>query len=163
LSYGTTLTKSRESYTKAIDRKIWDTESCSEWLTSNHTLDKSAGGTVSGGDASWKALSEEVYGPFSEYLHDPHLLIVWETTSGWEMIGVATLYWNLKAPGDCTKTKDSTSKEWDGSSPAAFNFGFEKQSDGGIRIAKTASFANSTKAIGEMLKRGMLKPEDLTK
>jgi hypothetical protein len=157
------MTHTREVYTNAVDRKVWDTDPSSNWLTSNHILHKSTGETVSGGDASWKSLREEIYAPFSQHLHDPQLLVAWETDGGWEMLGVATLYWNLVAPGEGAKTKDSAGKAWDGAGPAAFAFRYENQGDGGIRLSKTAIYGDPTAAMVGMLKRGMLKPEDLMK
>lgn len=116
---------------------------------------------MSGGFASWAALSKEVYAPFSSHLHDPYFAVTWENDNGWEMIGAANLYWNLAAPGDGAKVKDSQGKEWDGKGPAAFKFRYVKQADGGIKMGSTEIFADPTAAVVTMLKRGMMSPEDL--
>ena len=76
---------------------------------------------------------------------------------------MATLYWNLVAPGEGAKVKGRDGKEWDGATPAAFNFRYVKQSDGGIRLGKSVTFGDPTSAVVMMLKRGMMKPEDLMK
>lgn len=78
------------------------------------------------------------------------------------MFGAATLYWNLAVSGDGQKVKDRKGREWDGAVPASYKFTYVRQ-DGGIRMAKTQIFADQTGAMGTMLKRGMLKPEDLSK
>lgn len=153
----------REEYANAVDAKAWDNEPYSKWLTSEHVLHKSTGEVVSGGEMSWATLSKGVYAPFKEHLHDPSLIVAWEVGDGWEMLGVATLYWTLVAPGDGSKTKDRSGKEWDGSSPAGFNFHYVKQSDGGIKLNKTAIYSDPSAAMVTMLKRGMMKPEDLLK
>jgi hypothetical protein len=94
-------------------------------------------------------------------LHDPEFLIAFDTDDGWGMLGLATLYWNLAAKGEGgQKVKDKSGKEWDGAGPAAFKFGYTKV-DGGIRLNRTEIMADSSKAVVMMLKRGMMKPEDL--
>ena len=79
------------------------------------------------------------------------------------MLGVATLHWKLVVAADGSKVNDNTSKDWDGAGPAAFKFEYVKQSDGGIKLGSTEIFADPTAAMVTMLKRGMLKPEDLLK
>lgn len=152
-----------EDYTHAADAKAWDTEPYSNWLTSDHVLRRSTGENIHGGEASWSAFSKDLYAPFATHLHDPQYAICWEADDGWEMIGVATLHWNLVAPGEGAKVKGSDGKEWDGAGPAAFKFHYVKQSDGGIRLSETAIYADPTLAVVAMLKRGMMKPEDLLK
>ncbi|KAF2132492.1 hypothetical protein P153DRAFT_393472 [Dothidotthia symphoricarpi CBS 119687] len=152
-----------EEYTNAIDAKAWDKEPYSNWLAADHKLIKSTGEAVSGGDASWSSLSKEIYAPLSEHLHEPQFLVIWEVKDGWEMIGVATLYWNIVAPSHGAGVKDRLGKEWNGAGPAAFKFHYVKQSDGGIKLAGTAIFADPTAAVVAMLKGGMMKPEDLLK
>ncbi|KAJ4368431.1 hypothetical protein N0V83_006788 [Neocucurbitaria cava] len=172
--YGTWDDKSRqheymkwmEQYTNAVDRKAWDTEPSSNWFAPTHTLHKTSGETVSGGDASWAALRTEVYAPFAAHLHDPQFFVVWEKDDGWEMLGVATLYWNLAAPGgsgEKKSVKGRDGKEWDGAGPAAFNFHYVKGSDGQIRMKSSATYADPSTAVVGMLKKGMMKPEDLLK
>ncbi|KAF2032774.1 hypothetical protein EK21DRAFT_109519 [Setomelanomma holmii] len=150
-----------EQYTHAVDRKVWNDEPSSNWLTSDHKFQKSTGEVVSGGDASFTVLREQVYAPLKEHLHDAQFLVCWETENGWEMLGIAMLHYNLAVPGDGNKVKGKDGKEWDGVMPAAFDFVYVKQSDGGIKLGKTAIFNDPTAAVVGMLKRGMMKPEDL--
>ncbi|ORY19303.1 hypothetical protein BCR34DRAFT_210604 [Clohesyomyces aquaticus] len=150
-----------EQYTLAADRKAWDTEPYSNWFTEDCALHKSTGEVVCGGDAAWKAI-KEVYAPFSEHQHIPQFIAVWERENGWEMLGVATLYWSLPVPGEGVKVKDDNGKEWDGAGPAAFDFWYRK-TNAGIRLEKEAIYVDSSVAVKEMVKRGMLKAEDIVK
>lgn len=92
----------------------------------------------------------------------PQFIVVWERENGWEMLGVATLYWNLPVPGEGAKVKGAKGKLWDGAGPAAFDFWYRK-TDAGIRLEKEAIYADSSVAVKEMVKRGMVKAEDVTK
>ncbi|KAH7067199.1 hypothetical protein FB567DRAFT_634795 [Paraphoma chrysanthemicola] len=152
-----------ENYTYACDRKAWNTEPASAYLTSDHTLQKSTGEIVSGGDASWSIFREELYAPMSAHCHDPTNLVCWENETGWEMLGVANLWYNLAVAGEGEKVKDKQGKEWDGVIPAAFDFHYVKQGDGSIKLGKTSIYSNPTGAVVGMLKRGMMKPDDLLK
>ena len=67
-----------------------------------------------------------------------------------------------KTEDSSSKVKDKEGNEWDGANPAAFNFAYRKV-DGGIRLAKTEIAADPTATVVEMLKRGMMKAEDLLK
>lgn len=152
-----------EKYTYAVDAKAWNSEPFSNWFTPDSVLQKSTGEVVTGGEAAWKSLREEVYAPFAAHYHDAQFLVTWETETGWEMFGVAALHWNLAVPGDGgAKVKDAKGNEWDGVGPAAFNFHYRKTGEG-IRLSKTAIYADPTAAVVAMLKRGMLKPEDMMK
>ena len=153
----------REDYTAAVDAKAWDNDPSSKWMTSNHTLQRSTGQVVSGGDASWSAIGKDIYAPFPSHLHYPEFAVVWEVDGGWEMLGVAILYYNLAAPGDGAKIKGKDGKQWDGEGPGAFQFRLAKQDDGTLKVASTAIFADPTGPMVQMLKRGMMKPEDLMK
>ncbi|CAG5137076.1 uncharacterized protein ALTATR162_LOCUS35 [Alternaria atra] len=152
-----------EDYINAVDaHKALDNEPYSNWVSSSHIFTKSTGETISGGAASWTTLGKELYTPFASHLHDPFLLLCWENEEGWEMFGAATLYWNLAVSGDGQKVKDRKGREWDGAGPASFKSTYVRQ-DGEIRLAGTQIFADQTGAMRTMLKRGMLKREDLLK
>nr|GFD60684.1 hypothetical protein [Tanacetum cinerariifolium] len=74
-------------------------------------------------------------------------------------------YWTLAVPGkqeSGDKVKDAEGNEWDGAMPAAFNFKYRKDGDG-IRMSQTEIAADPSATIVGMLKRGMMKPEDLMK
>jgi hypothetical protein len=153
----------REYYTtEIVDRKAWNDQPSSKFLTPDHTLHKSTGETVSGGDASFAALRDEIYAPLSAHCHDPQFLVAWEDGSETEMLGVASLYYNLAVAGEGAKVKDRNGKEWDGVIPAAFSFRYVKEGDG-YRLRRTGIYNDPTGVVVGMLKRGMMKAEDLVK
>ncbi|KAK4502982.1 hypothetical protein PRZ48_006409 [Zasmidium cellare] len=148
-----------EKYTRnIIDTRSWNTPA-SDWHTPDFTFQKSTGQVVEGADAAFKSVAE-VYAPFSAHCHDPAFLICWETSSGWGMFGIANLWWTLAAPGDSSKVKDVDGKEWDGVTPGAFRFEYVKKGDE-IKLARTEIFSDPSQAMVLMLKRGMIKSEDL--
>jgi len=165
VSPSTRLIRSREQYTAAFDSKSHD-ELLNNLMTSDHLLVRTTGQKDEGAEASIAALSKEIYAPFAQYTHIPTHLVTYEVSDGWEMVGYATLYWNLAVPGKTeggeTKVRDGQGREWDGCNPAAFNFKYRRV-DGGIRLCKTEIAADPTSAVVGMLKRGMMKAEDLMK
>lgn len=158
------LTHPREQYTYKIDAKAVD-EVKKDWMADDHFLIRSTGQKDTGAQASLDALFKEIYAPFSKHAHVPTHLVCYEVDDGWEMMGLATVYWNLAVPGkqeSGEKVKDKQGNEWDGAMPGGFNFHYRKEG-GGIRVTKTEIAADPTAAVVGMLKRGMLKPEDLMK
>ena len=168
-----------EKYTAFFDRRDYD--SLSSWHSPSYTYTKSTGETFSSGDASNKAVVE-TYAPFRANLHDPKFLVVWETEKGWEMFGVAVLYADLVAEGEKkvrveisaievpfhpdkpVQATDQSGKQWDLAIPSAFKFRYVKDDAAehdGILMESTSIFSDPTSAVVEMLKRGMLKPEQL--
>ena len=134
-------------------------------MTSDHLLVRTTGQKHQGAAESVHALYKEMYAPFAKWAHVPYHIITYEVDDGWEMMGLATLYWTLAVPGkqeSGDKVRDGQGNEWDGANPAAFNFRYRKVGDG-IRLAKTEIAADPTGAVVGMLKRGMMKPEDLLK
>jgi hypothetical protein len=106
-----------------------------------------------------------MYTPFAEHRHIPNFFVCWEVEDGWEMTGLANFYWNLAVKGDGAKVKDEEGNEWDGKVNSAFKFAYKKEGEGngGIRMAATSIHGDPTAAVVTMLKRGMMKPEDLMK
>lgn len=153
----------REDYTLKVDKKVWNDKPSDDFLTPDHKLHKSTGEIVTGGDATFKAMREDIYAPFVEHLHDPQYLVSWDDGDEHEMLGVASLFYNLAVPGEGEKIKDRAGKSWDGAIPAAFNFRYVKNGKDGYKLSRTAIFNDPTAAMVGMLKRGMMKPEDLMK
>ncbi|KAK0342825.1 hypothetical protein LTR91_023173 [Friedmanniomyces endolithicus] len=149
-----------EDYTNNIidGRKFHETASSVGWTT-EFTLKKSTGEVVEGADKAWAAL-QEIYAPFSEHVHDPTFCVCWETEKGWDMLGVASMWYNLQAPGE-GKMKGFGGKEWDGVLSSAFKFAYIKGGKDGVELASTEIFSDPSAAMVQMLKRGMLKPEQL--
>ncbi|KAK3110986.1 hypothetical protein LTR53_014188 [Teratosphaeriaceae sp. CCFEE 6253] len=120
--------------------------------TADWTLQKSTGEVVEGAEKAWAALAE-VYAPFGAHVHDPVFLVCWETGKGWDMLGIASLWYNLQAPGE-GKIKGFGGKEWDG-------FSYVKGGKDGVELARTEIYSDPSAALVQMLKRGMLTPEQL--
>lgn len=78
------------------------------------------------------------------------------------MFGIANLWWTLATPGDQQKVKDTNGKEWDGATPGAFRFEYVKDGEG-VKLKRTEIFSDPSQALVYMLKRGMLKADDLMK
>lgn len=152
-----------EHYTKEIiDKRAWDTP-VSSYHTHAFSLQKSTGEVIHGAENAWKSLTQDVYAPFSSQCHDPTFAMVWEKENGWGMFGIANLYYNLVVPGDGEKVK-AVGSEWDGVVPAAFRFSYTHNGSGeDIKLEKTEIFNDPSAAIVMMMKRGMLKPDDLMK
>ncbi|KAK3075491.1 hypothetical protein LTR53_001108 [Teratosphaeriaceae sp. CCFEE 6253] len=148
--------------------------------TADWTLQKSTGEVVEGAEKAWVALAE-VYAPFAAHVHDPVFLVCWETAKGWDMLGIASLWYNLQAPGE-GKIKGFGGEEWDGVLPSeypqswhhrwegsvlircvpgAFKFSYVKGGKDGVELARTEIYSDPSAALVQMLKRGMLTPEQL--
>jgi hypothetical protein len=135
----------------------------SEWHAPDFSYHKSNGEIFEGGAEAFEAI-KETYAPFDVTNHEPNFLGCWETEDGWEMLGQAYLYGNLKAPGGSGKAHtDSEGHKWDVGVPSSFHFAYVKDSSGpeGIKLKRTQVFSDSAPVLVEMLKKGMLKPEQL--
>ncbi|KAF3009475.1 hypothetical protein E8E13_002758 [Curvularia kusanoi] len=153
-----------EEYTNVIDAKEFD-KIKNDYMDPDHLLVRNTGQEDKGAAASVAAIQNEIYAPFAKWSHVPFQLVAYETDEGWEMIGMATFYWTLAVPGkqeSGSKVKDAQGNEWDGATPGGFGFKYKKV-DGGIRLSKTQIMVDRVTAAVEMLKRGMMKPEDLMK
>lgn len=153
-----------ENYTKdVVDARKFIDSAPDEWHTSDWTLQKSTGEQFKCTDKAWAAL-KETYAPFAEHVHDPQFLVCWEMEKGWGMLGIARLWWNLQAPpsGGEKKIMGHGGKEWDGVTPGAFFFEYVKSGKNEIKLARSEIFSDPSAALVAMLKRGMLKPEQLT-
>jgi len=94
---------------------------------------------------------------FRNASNDNHLM------SARGLTGIATLYADLAVPGEKQKT-DPEGNKWDLGSDAMFKFEYVKDSSakhGGLLMKSAATYADSGAAMVEMLKRGMVKPEQL--
>lgn len=131
--------------------------------TDDFVLTKPDGTALPAGEPSWKGWLEQ-YAPFTEHLHEARYVNVYEREGGWEMMGVAHIYGNLPVPGEKTKT-DLTGRKWDVVVPGAIRFYCVKDASGpkGFKIKSIDLFGDGTPVVVEMIKRGMVKPEDLMK
>jgi len=76
------------------------------------------GVVTTGGEAVWNA-NLRVYSSFTSHFHEPTFLVIFETTSGYALIGIANPFANLPAPGEQRKA-DLSGKKWDIGAPGCF-------------------------------------------
>lgn len=145
----------------------------SKWLTEDFTFIDPTGKAVSGVEPAWAAVMQ-VYGPMSSQYHEPRYGIIWETDDGYELFGVAWLYYNLHAPprpqggpegGSATKIKDeSEGNEWEMAGPSANHFRYRRDKGGhqGLKICEQRVYADSFPMKAELVKRGVVTLEQLS-
>ena len=105
-----------------------------------------------------KALGAQ-YAPFAQHLHEPTFLVTWETEAGYEMMGIASLYFNLQGPASETQT-DRYGKKWHGVIQAAYRFYYTKDGDS-FKMKQTTIFADLGPALKAMLQNKMIDGEGL--
>ena len=91
-------------------------------------------------------------------------MCVAEKADGWEFIGEATLFIDLPKEGDTKKATDLDGRRWDLSVGSMFRFNFVKDwtaKHDGIKIRSLQMYSDTGPVVEEMLKRGIMKPEDL--
>ncbi|KAI4129154.1 MAG: hypothetical protein LQ347_003894 [Umbilicaria vellea] len=105
------------------------------------------------------AAAAQLYGPFTAPLHEPSYILVTETEAGWNMIGVANVYFQLPGePSTEVKVRDGGGKEWDVVVPSSFRFEYVKSAtkEGGIVLKSTKIYADTAPVLAQMLKRGLV-------
>jgi hypothetical protein len=148
---------------EAFDHGNMKNERYTVYHTDDFTFTKSDGTVLPPGEASWKALLEG-YAPFSEHFHEARYACIYERNEGWEMVGHANVYANLLVLGKKAKT-DSFGRKWDVIVPGALVFNVVKDPAGpkGFKVKSMTLYADGVPVVSEMIKRGMVKPEDLSK
>jgi hypothetical protein len=131
------------------------------WHTDDFSFTKSTGERIAAGAPSWAAVLE-IVAPFSAHYFEPFFCVIWETPTGYEFLGLAKIFGKLHAPGEQTKT-DLEGRKWDVDAPAASLFEFVKDTSGpkGLKLKSQTLFADGIPMIGEMVKRGMVTPEQV--
>jgi hypothetical protein len=131
------------------------------WHTDDFSFTKATGEVIAGGIAAWAAVVE-MYAPFSAHFHEPFFFVIWETETGYELFGCAKMFVNLHAPGEQTKA-DLQGRKWDVEAPGAFHFVYVKDPEGpkGMKLKSEKLFADGLPMVGEMVKRGMVTPEQV--
>ncbi len=127
--------------------------------TDDFVFTKSDGTVLPPGEAFWIGFLEG-YAAFSEHFHDSRCVCVYERNGGWEMLGFA----NLLVPGE-KKKKDSTGVLWDVYIPGSLVFTCVKDPAGpkGFKVKTMTLYGDGDSVVGQMVKRGMVKPEDFFK
>ncbi|EPS40822.1 hypothetical protein H072_5271 [Dactylellina haptotyla CBS 200.50] len=151
------------SHQEAFDHGNMKNEPYTVFHTDDFTFTKTDGTVLPPGEESWKGWLAG-YAPFVEHLHKTRYACVYERNGEWEMFGFADICANLPVPGEKTKT-DSTGRKWDVMVPGAFKFTVvnDTTSEKGYKIKTMTVFGDGVPVVGEMMKRGMIKPEDLGK
>lgn len=147
-----------ENYTNVwIDSRLFmntTTNDPLEYHTPSFTFTKPDGTSYSDLESSMTAL-QALYAPFVAHHHKPTLLCCWEVENGWKMLGVANL--SVKLVGS-----DAGTGKWDVVTPSAFLFTYVKgKGDNQILLQSTQIFSDSGPTVVALMKRGVLKPEDL--
>lgn len=148
---------------KAFDKGNMKNEPYTVFHADDFVFTKSDGTVLPPGEASWKGWLEG-YAPFIEHFHEARYACIYELDGVWEMVGFANVYANLAVPGEKTKT-DLSGRQWDVIVPGAFLFTCVKDPTGpkGFKVKTMTLFGDGVPVVGEMIKRGMVKPEDLAK
>lgn len=152
-----------EKFTYAWDAKEINESNWSDWQTDD-TVFQAPNGDIGKG-AQAVAVAQAIYAPFAAHKHEPDGSIsCWETEDGWEMMGQATVFADLPVPGDPKTKKDLSGRAWDLSLPGMFHFKYVKDKSAkhdGIKMKMQKTYSDSGAAMIEMIKRGMVKPEQL--
>ncbi|KIX98977.1 uncharacterized protein Z520_05438 [Fonsecaea multimorphosa CBS 102226] len=150
-------------HAEAFDQRDMKRGPYTTYQTDDFVFTKADGTVFPPGEASWQGWLAG-YAPFTEHLHEARYCNVYERNGEWEMMGVANMFANLAAPGEKTKP-DLSGKLWDVVVPGAFLFKCVKDPSGpkGFKVKAMTLYGDGTPVVAEMIKRGMLKPEDLAK
>jgi hypothetical protein len=153
-----------EKYTYAWDGKEINESNTTDWHTEDHVYQAPNGEVATGSKAAVNA-ALATYAPFAAHMHEPNGTIsCWETQDGWEMLGQATLFIDLPVPGGPKTKKDLSGRAWDIAAPGMFQFSYVKDKGAkhdGIKMKLQKVFSDSGARMIEMIKRGMVKPEQL--
>ncbi len=86
-----------ETFTRGqIDGKKFSTP-YNDYHADDFSFQLSNGTVVHGGADAWAAVAQ-LYAPFQAHLHEPSYLLVTERESGWNMLGVANVHFELPGP-----------------------------------------------------------------
>jgi hypothetical protein len=151
-----------EDYTRHYfdKRQYIKGEGDEEHHTAEFHLQKPDGTIIKGRDEAMKAL-KEMYAPFAAHKHVPDFFISWETDYGWEMTGVANMYFKLHGLDEGSVTDPEGEKGWHGYCPGGFQFEYAKDDSGKIKLRKTRIFSDSSPALKVMLQNKQLNAEQL--
>src|ERR1700735_317334 len=90
------------------------------WHIDDFTLQKPSGEIITGRPATWTALLA-MYAPFAAHFHEPKWLVIYETATGYVLIGEVDMYADFAAPGDRKKgLVDLDRRDWKFRGPGCF-------------------------------------------
>jgi hypothetical protein len=156
-----------EKLTKTFDtRESWS-HHWSEWHTDDYTFIAPDGTVTTGGEPAVIATQDD-YRVFTAFIHEP----VWASAyqagddGAWHVVAEAAVFANLPGESREKKFKDRDGKMWDVKVGGMFRFeyvGVEGAVHDGLKMRKLTCFCDTAPIAVEMLKRGLMKPEDLMK
>ncbi|OAP63749.1 hypothetical protein AYL99_02976 [Fonsecaea erecta] len=136
--------------------------------TDDFVFTKADGTAFPPGEPSWQAFVGG-YAPFTAHRHEARYCNVYERggegSGAWEMMGVAHIFADLAAPGEEKTKSDLSGRLWDVVVPGAFLFNCVADPTGpkGFKVKSMTIYGDGTPVVAAMIKRGMVKPEDLAK
>lgn len=176
-SYGTGWEEARvhpalawlEKLTKTFDtRESWS-HPWSEWHTDDYTFIAPNGIVTAGGETAVTATQDD-YRAFTAFIHEPVWACVYQDGEGgpWHVVAEAAVFADLPETGTARekKFKDREGKKWDVKVGGMFRFefvGVEGAVHDGLKMRRLTCFCDTAPMAAEMLKRGLMKPEDLMK
>ena len=148
---------------EAFDHGDMKNQPYTKWQTEDFVLTKPDGTVLPPGEASFKAWVE-TYAPFTEHLHQARYICVYERNGVWEMFVTANIFADLVVPGKKTRM-DLSGRRWDVVIPGSVFFTFVADRNGpkGFLMKSMTIHGDVSIVLSEMIKRGMVKPEDLAK
>jgi hypothetical protein len=124
---------------------------------------KSNGESFTGKQAFDQGIAD--YGMFADYAHEPTFgVFTPNADGGYRLFGYAKLYVDLPGSEGVNNThEDLKGRKWEIVAHGAFIFDVEKADDSpfGFRLTYQQTFADPTPILGEAIKRGLIKPENL--
>jgi len=149
------------AYEQAFDFGDMKTTGPAGWLTDDAVFVHASGKEFCGIQAAWEG-TMATYGPFAAHYHEPQRYVIWETDTGYKLIGVAKLYVNLPVPGE-KKCKDLEGREWDCVGNGTFEFELVKDASGqkGLKLKYQAIYTDPLGMMSEMVARKMATPDEL--
>jgi hypothetical protein len=154
-------------YEKAFDfGDMKASDSHLPWHTEDFTFQKPDGTTTTDAASSWAAL-KETYAPFSAHYHEPVWVVIFEhpeIEGGYVLMGRGTIFGKFVVPREgSAKVRDMQGREWEFGGAGAFYFEYVKDEAGpkGMKLKTQKIYADGVGLVGEMLKRGMVKPEQI--
>jgi hypothetical protein len=132
-----------------------------KWYTSDLTYIAPDGKVAEGREKSIEAL-KAMYGPLPRWRHEAFYLNCYETESGYEMVGKATLWLNLPgepATGEDKRT-DGNGNQWDLAVPGTFTHQYVPDGNG-FALKRIEIIADTSQIVIGMWKRGAISSKDL--
>jgi hypothetical protein len=125
------------------------------WHTDDYIYVKPDGTPGKPGADSWE-VAKKMYANFTEHYHEPREIIVWETETGYEMVGFAHIFANLPTAAEKT-VADLEGRKWHVGVPGSFKFVYVKDASGpqGLKIKYQATMGDGIGILKAVVESGM--------